>query len=62
MGDFKIAVTYANGHEQPRVAARLPVEPGMHRLSSNLPAGVDIYGYGDFTSYAYPAVSSSRRS
>ena len=52
--DFKIAVTYANGQEEPRVAARLPVEPGLHRLTGDLPVGLNVYGYGDYTSYAYP--------
>lgn len=52
--DFEIAATYGVGREEPRVAARLSVEPGMHRLVSDLPIGLNVYGYGDFTSYAYP--------
>ncbi len=52
--EFKIAVTYAVGAEEPRLAARLAVEPGMHRLVGNLPVGLNVYGYGEYTSYAYP--------
>ncbi len=34
--------------------ARIAVEPGVHRLHSDQPMGLTVYGYDDDVSYAYP--------
>ncbi len=35
--------------------ARLPIAPGAHRLESNNPTGVTVYGWDNYVSYGYPA-------
>jgi hypothetical protein len=35
------------------IRAHVPVDPGPHRLSAQVPFGLVVYGYDDFVSYAY---------
>ena len=38
--------------------AQIPVSQGIHNLSSNIPFGTFVYGFGSAESYGYPAGSS----
>lgn len=42
----------------PWVGARVRVQPGAHVLIADQPAGIDVYGYDDFVSYAYAGGSA----
>lgn len=42
--------------------ARVPVSPGSHTVSADVPFGVSVYGYGSFESYAYPGGAKVARS
>ena len=35
------------------IRAHVPVDPGPHRLSAQVPFGLVVYGYDDYVSYAY---------
>ena len=39
-------------------AGRIPVKPGVHRLTSDRRVGVMVYGWSPFVSYGYPAGQS----
>lgn len=43
--------TFANGQWQ---VARLPIAQGAHRLKSNNPSGLIVYGWDNYVSYGYP--------
>lgn len=40
------------------MGARVRVHPGAHVLIADQPAGIDVYGYDDFVSYAYAGGSA----
>jgi hypothetical protein len=37
-------------------------DAGNHRAEASMPFGISVYGYGQYTSYWYPVVSTSPRS
>jgi hypothetical protein len=56
LDDQSIDLTQLDFEELPAegfVRAHIPLEPGPHTMSSDVPFGIVVYGYDDYVSYAY---------
>ena len=53
-GQFQVPAWFETVPGSTWQVARLPIQPGPHRLQADKPVGLFVYGYDDDVSYGYP--------